>query len=319
MTTAHIIQRIYDGGVLFDGAMGTMLIAKGLPLGRPPEEWNRDHPSLVRQVHASYLEAGAEVIGTNTFGGTRSRLKGFALDGAADELNTRGVELAQEAVAEFASEPDSGCGSNGEERVLSLDRAVRRRRFVALSMGPTGQFLPPVGTATEGEIGIEFAHQLEGMNADFDLVLIETMVDLREALIALAAAKASARAPVAVTLTFNKNPRGFFTIMGDEAVRAVRKLEDAGADAVGANCSIESAAMTELGRILRGATGLPILCQPNAGKPRVENGAAVYAQTPADFAGDALRLFDMGVNAVGGCCGTTPAFIREVAVGMSKR
>lgn len=319
MTTDHVIERLRDGGVLFDGALGTMLIAKGLRPGRPPEEWNREHPSIVCDVHSSYLEAGSEVIETNTFGGTPSRLRGFGLEAAVGELNTAGVELARKAVSEFLSRREFGFDPNAASGPSTRERVPIGRRFVAISLGPTGMMLPPVGNASEGEIRDEFAGQLQEIRAEYDLVVIETMYDVREALAALAAAKELATAPVAVTLTFNKNPRGFFTIMGDEAARAVRRLEDAGADVVGANCTIASAEMTELGRILRGSTGLPVLCQPNAGKPRVEDGTAAYDQAPGDFARDALSLFEMGINAVGGCCGTTPAFVREVSVEMSKR
>jgi 5-methyltetrahydrofolate--homocysteine methyltransferase len=320
LTTDHVIKRFRDGGVLFDGALGTMLIAKGLKPGRPPEEWNRGHPSVVREIYSSYLEAGSEVISTNTFGGNRSRLRAYGLEAAADELNTVGVTLAQEAVSEFASKASGhDFASETTLRSSSDKRASIRPRLIAVSLGPTGRFLPPVGDAAEQEIEDEVAAQIQGIKAKFDLIVIETMYDLREALAALAAAKRSATVPVAVQLTFNKNPRGFFTIMGDEAIRAAKKLEDAGADVVGANCSIESAEMIELGRVLRGSTELPILCQPNAGKPRLENGAAVYDQAPTAFAQDALTLFDMGVNAVGGCCGTTPDFIREVSTGWSKR
>ena len=317
MISDPVIERLREGNVLLDGAMGTMLIARGLLPGRPPEEWNRDRPSVVRRVHSSYLDAGSEVIETNTFGGTRSRLRGFGLDAAADELNTAGVMLAEEAVADFASGSPDDSTERAGSGATSAGRA--RRRFIAVSIGPTGKFFPPVGTASESEIAEEFVRQIEGIRAGFDLVVIETMIDVKEALAALAAVKGSSKAPVAVTLTFNRNPRGFYTIMGDEAGRAVRRLEDAGADAVGANCSIESGPMTELGELLRGSTDLPVVCQPNAGSPRLEKGTAVYDQPPTEFARDALRLFGMGINAVGGCCGTTPEFIREVAAAMSQR
>ena len=320
MTTDHVIKRFRDGGVLFDGALGTMLIAKGLRPGQPPEEWNRGRPLVVREIYSSYLEAGSEVISTNTFGGNRSRLRAYGLEAAADELNAAGVTLAREAVSEFASKfGGHDSTSKTPPRSSSGKQVSFRRRLIAVSLGPTGRFLPPVGDATEQEIEDEIAAQIQGIKAEFDLIVIETMYDLREALAALAAAKGSATVPVAVQLTFNKNPRGFFTIMGDEAARAAKTLEDSGADVVGANCSIESAEMIELGRILRGSKDLPILCQPNAGKPRLEDGTAVYDQAPAAFAQDALTLFEIGVNAVGGCCGTTPAFIHEVSTGLTKR
>jgi 5-methyltetrahydrofolate--homocysteine methyltransferase len=179
--------------------------------------------------------------------------------------------------------------------------------------------LSPVGKTPPEELADEFAEHVLSARAPFDLVLIETMFDLREALLALAAAKKHSPVPVAATLTFMKNPRGFFTIMGDEPANAMRRLEDAGADVVGANCTIASPEMIELSRALRESTDLPVLCQPNAGQPRVERGVPVYDQSPADFARDALALFAAGINAVGGCCGTTPEFIREIRAVMSAR
>ena len=296
--------------MLFDGALGTMLIARGLTLGRPPEQWNLEQPSSVREVHAAYLEAGAEVIGTNTFGGSPGRLSSFGLGKDAGKINTAGVLLAKSAVAEAGRGESTGGAGQPEQHSPGQRTAPR---FVAFSIGPTGKMLSPVGKAAPGEIFDEFAAQLLDAGNGYDLILVETMFDLREALIALACARKHASVPVAVTLTFMKNPRGFFTIMGDDPAVAVRRLEAAGADVVGANCTIASAQMIELARALRAGTDLPLLCQPNAGQPRVTEGRPVYDQTPREFANDALALYAAGVNAVGGCCGTTPRFIQEVA------
>ncbi len=280
-----------------------MLIARGLQPGMPPEEWNRTHPEQVRRVHAEYLEAGADVIETNTFGGTPSRLRSFGLGDAAAPLNNAAIRLAKEAVEEY-----------DRSRFPREDRGpANDRRFIALSLGPTGKMMPPVGAATDEQIKSEFRSQLEDLRAAVDLILIETIFDLREGLLALAAAKESKQAPVAVTLTFNKNPRGFFTVMGNEASVALKELAAAGADIVGANCSLTSSEMIELARTLRDNTDLPLLCQPNAGQPNIRDGAPVYDQTPREFADDATTLFDLGINAVGGCCGTTPDFIREIS------
>ena len=312
-----VLERFRAGRVLFDGAMGTMLIARGLRPGRPPEEWNGEHPDIVRDVHLSYLKAGAEVVTANTFGATPSRLSSYGFGDRIDELNRLGVALAGQALFEFDKQTADGHACDPASSHGAVSR-LRYARFVALSVGPTGMMLPPVGKADEGGIREEFARQLSGIDSGYDLVVIETMYDLREALIALREAKNSTAVPVAATLTYNKNPRGFFTIMGDEATRATRTVAEAGADMVGANCTITSAEMIELGRLLRGSTDLPVLCQPNAGDPRIKDGLPAYDQTPEDFARDALELFALGVNAVGGCCGTTPAFIHEVSVGLCK-
>ena len=311
----NVLDRISEGRVLFDGAMGTMLIARGLSLGRPPEQWNLDHPSLVRDVHLAYVQAGAEVIGTNTFGGSPGRLASFGLGRPAGKFNTAGVLLARDAVSVVAGTRET---VDDEDRDAPLRGSPVPSRFVALSIGPTGKMLSPVGKTPPEEITDEIAEQVLGTKTPYDMILLETMFDLREALLAVAAAKKHASVPVAATLTFMKNPRGFFTIMGDEPSIAMRKLEAVGADVVGANCTIASAEMIELARKIRESTDLPLLCQPNAGKPRVKDGLPVYDQTPAEFARDALALFAAGINAVGGCCGTTPQFIREVRAGMSR-
>jgi 5-methyltetrahydrofolate--homocysteine methyltransferase len=261
-------------------------------MGLPPEEWNRSRPEVVRGIHESYLDAGARLIETNTFGCTPSRMTGFGLGDDLAELNNAAVRLAREAVDKL----------NGP----------RDDRYVVLSIGPTGKMLPPVGNATEENIRADYEGQLGCLTEPVDLILIETIFDLKEGLIGLEAARKHTNVPVAVTMTFSKNPRGFFTIMGNAAADSLQQLEQAGADVVGANCTLASEEMVELAAVLRDSTGLPLLCQPNAGKPTVKHGLPVYEQTASEFAEDAGRLYAAGVNAVGGCCGTTPDFIREV-------
>jgi methionine synthase I (cobalamin-dependent) len=290
--------------------MGTMLIEAGLLPGKPPEEWNRTRASTVLGIHASYLRAGAHVIGTNTFGGTPSRLASFSLGDSVDELNQAGVRLARQAVTDSLPQRDT---SSPRDISDAVDAADSSESWVALSLGPTGMLLPPVGKATQTEIKGEFARQIESAGTGYDLVLLETQYDLTEALAGLEMAKELTDVPVAVTMTFNKNPRGYFTVMGNEASRTLKKLESAGADVLGANCSIASPEMVGLAPLLRESTDRPLICQPNAGKPDVKDGAPVYNQTPEEFAEDAARLFSLGINAVGGCCGTTPDFVRSVS------
>lgn len=273
-----------------------MLIAAGLSAGAAPESWNLENPRAVRDIHAAYLAAGAMVVSTNTFGGTPSRLAAHGLDGRLAEVNTAGVRLAREAVREHETRAGGG-----------------ETRLVALSLGPTGRMLPPLGQATEAAIMDDFIAQIFGIDEPFDVVLIETIFDLREGLLALEAVRASLRQPVAVSLTYDRKPRGFFTSMGDDVRTACRRLEDAGADIIGANCSVASEDMAALAEVLRASTSRPVLCQPNAGHPIIKHGVAVYEQTAASFAADAVRMFELGVNAVGGCCGTTPAFIEALS------
>lgn len=302
-----LMRRLNAGRVILDGGFGTMLIAGGLELGQAPERWNLTHPEAVYNVHGSYLASGADVITTNTFGASPSRLASHGLGDETQRINREGVRLAREAVKRFQRDRESGGRS-----VSQSGQREEKKNFVALSIGPTGKMLPPVGSATDEAIRDDVAGQIEGLDAGFDLVLIETIFDIREGLIALETVRRALSLPVAVSMTFARNPRGFFTVMGDEVTATIRLLEDAGADVIGANCSITSRDMLALAEIMRRSTQTPILCQPNAGTPRVQHGAPVYEQRPEDFAGDAIRLFEIGVNAVGGCCGTTPDFIRQV-------
>jgi 5-methyltetrahydrofolate--homocysteine methyltransferase len=290
--------RFQAGGLLLDGGMGSMLISEGLETGWPPEKWNRSHPDVIRTIHGAYLDAGAMVIETNTFGATPSCLGRHELGDETVSLNTAALELARGAVSEHRQQHP------GVSEPL-----------VALSVGPCGKMLAPVGQATNVELAGVFAEQLSSVNAapPPDLILVETMFDVREALVALEVAREFTTAPVAVSLAYNRNPRGFFTMMGDEAADAARTLDSAGADIVGANCSLTGEDMIPLAHVLRRATALPLLCQPNAGNPALRNGRPVYEQTSDHFAAQAVQLFELGVQAVGGCCGTTPDFIRALA------
>ncbi|UCG51568.1 MAG: homocysteine S-methyltransferase family protein [Candidatus Latescibacterota bacterium] len=305
-----ILSRLRKGRVLFDGGLGTMLIAKGLQPGMPPEEWNRTRPSLVREIHSAYLDAGADVIETNTFGGTPFRLTSYGVGDMIGEINTTGVRLAKEAVEEFSRGHNRSTTGSSDP----APTAKNPKRYVALSLGPTGMMMQPLGNFTENEIKTEFVKTMKSTIGTIDLILIETIYDLREGLLALEAVKSVSETPVAVSLTFNKNPRGYFTVMGDEAGESIKKLTGAGADVVGANCTITSTEMTELAVRLRENTDLPILCQPNAGQPTIRDGAHVYEQRAEEFAQHMIDLYDVGINAAGGCCGTTPDFIREVSI-----
>jgi len=299
VATSAIMERFAQGRLLFDGGLGSQLIAQGLETGWPPDEWNTSRPDVVKGVHRAYVEAGAEVITTNTFGSTPGRLATHGFAGRVAELNAAGIRLAREAIAQAGTPP---------------------RRFVGFSMGPGGEMMPPVGTADPAQVRAEYDAQVGSIdkNDPPDIILIETMIDLREALIALEVAKRTGL-PVSVALTYNKNPRGYFTVMGNEAADSTARLEEAGADVIAANCSIASGDMLGLAKLLRKRASLPVLCQPNAGQPGIRDGMPVYEQAPEEFCAHALELFDAGVNAVGGCCGTTPEFIRLVAEAIASR
>lgn len=274
--------------VIFDGGMGTMLMAAGLKAGESPELWNIEKPSLVTDIHRKYYEAGSDVVHTNTFGGNTIKL---AERGLADKMETINVEAA------------------------SLAReACPAGKFVAGDIGPTGKLLKPLGDLVLEEAEEGFFRQAQALlKGGVDLISIETMFSLEEALAALRAAKRLGDVLVIAALTFNRTKKGFFTMMGEGVKQAVSAFEAAGADVIASNCSLGSRDMIDLTKELRAATGKPILIQPNAGKPVTQKGVTSYQQTPAEFARDGKEIKDSGADMIGGCCGTNPEFIRALA------
>ena len=267
--------------LVFDGGMGTMLQAAGLPAGASPDEWNISHPDSVRAVHAAYLAAGADVITSNTFGSTAPRLKRSAYKPA--ELASAGVRLVKEAIA-----------------------ASGKRAFAALDVGPLGEFLEPLGDLTAEEALAYFREEIEsGVAAGADLILIETMSALDEALLALQAAKQfGAGLPVLCTLTYSPAGR----LMTGETIELVAAaLEEAGADALGCNCGVGPEQLVSLLPRFTACSAKPLLMQPNAGLPEYRDGQTVYLVGPEAFAEEMRKLAVGGVWGLGGCCGTTPA------------
>jgi 5-methyltetrahydrofolate--homocysteine methyltransferase len=287
--TPSLLDLVKARTVLFDGALGTELMVRGLGPGVPPELWNLERPDAVREVHAAYFEAGSDVISTNSFGGTFLKLAAHGLEGRAFELNRTAARLAREAAP--------------------------AGRYVAGSMGPTGKFLKPQGPATEPELVAAYADQARGLaEGGVDLFIIETQYDLREALAALKGTRSVSSLPVFVTLTFSAFPRGYFTIMGDPAARSAAALEKAGAAAVGANCNLTSEQMVGCVSAIRAATSLPVIAQANAGQPVVlADGTIGYSQTLEDYVRFVPEIVGAGAGFVGGCCGTNPDFIRAMA------
>jgi 5-methyltetrahydrofolate--homocysteine methyltransferase len=293
MQKHDFLETIRRRVVLFDGGMGSMLIAAGLTRSEVPESWVMTRPEKIEEVHAAYLAAGAEVATTNTFGANRIKLHsseaGRKLDVAA--VNEKGVEIARKAI----------------------ERSGKRDRFIAGDMGPTGQFFPPVGRLGADEARKAFKEQARILDgAGVDLFIIETMYDVREALESLRAVREVSSRPAVVELTFDRKPRGFFTMMGDSPGRMVEAFAKEGASVIGSNCTLQSGDMIGLVEEFRLLTDGPLIFQPNAGRPVMEHGIAVYKQRPAEFAQDVVKIVAAGANAVGGCCGTTPDFIREV-------
>jgi len=285
-----IFDLIKERAVLFDGGMGTELMRHGLPLGTSPETWNVERPDIVQRIHTDYFEAGSDAVSTNSFGGNRIKLAAHGLEGRARELNLAAARVARRAA------PDG--------------------KFVAGSMGPTGKFLQPQGEFTEAEFEDAYGEQAGALaEGGVDLLIIETQYDLKEALSALKGARRAAPSlPVFVTLTFNKFPRGYFTLMGNTVSLSVEALEKEGARAVGANCTLNSEDMVGLVRAFREATKLPVIAQANAGKPALSgDGQVSYSQGLEDYVRFIPEMLKAGANVIGGCCGTDPGYIRKMA------
>jgi methionine synthase I (cobalamin-dependent) len=266
-----------------------MLLASGLPTGGTPELWNLEQPGIVEEIHRQYYEAGSDVVHTNTFGGTALKLADKGHAEKAELVNVEAVRIARKACPEG--------------------------RFVAGDIGPTGRMLPPVGTARVEELEEAFYLQAKALlQGGADLISIETMFSLEEALAAVRSAKKAGSCPVVAAVTYNKTPNGFFTMMGEGVAQSVEAFEKAGVDVIASNCTLGSGDALELVKDMRAATTLPVLIQPNAGKPVADDGGPTrYEQTAQEFARDIKRLIDAGADMVGGCCGTNADFIREMA------
>ncbi|MBI5696769.1 MAG: homocysteine S-methyltransferase family protein [Nitrospirae bacterium] len=291
---SRLLELINTRPLVLDGAMGTMLQEAGMAPGDCPEGLNTANPDMVVGVHRKYVDAGADIITTNSFGGSRIKLAEYGLDGRLAELNAAAVALARKA-AESAG----------------------REIFVAADIGPTGKFLEPVGSMTFDECYDVFAEQVKAIaDAGPDCILIETMSDIKEARAAVIAAKENSSLPVLITMTFQQDLR---TLLGTPPEAAIAVLEAAGADMIGANCSLGPEGVYEVARAMAAVARVPLIFQPNAGLPRLVDGKTVYPATPAELADFAEKFFDLGVGVIGSCCGSRPEHTRAVAERLKAR
>ena len=288
-TTQTLLDRLAQGeAMLSDGATGTYLQSHGLEPGGCPEELNVSRPDVVRGMATDYFEAGADMVLTNSFGGSRYMLKKYDYGDRVTEFNRLAAEHAASARPEG--------------------------RFVVGSVGPTGEFITPLGEVTEEEMLDAFVEQVSALAAGgADGVDVETMFAVEEAALAIRAARENTDLTVIATMTFDKGPRGLFTMMGVTPERAVKELQDAGAHVVGTNCGNSIDVMIEIAREMRAATDGPLLVHSNAGIPAIRKGQIVYPDTPEYMAERVKELADLGVNVIGGCCGTTPRHIVAMA------
>lgn len=270
--------------LVFDGAMGTMLQKKGLKLGENPELLNIKEKNIVKEIHEEYIESGAMVVTTNTFGANELKLADTGY--SVEEIIDAAVNIAKEA------------------------RGGRKDVYIALDVGPIGQLLEPMGTLKFEEAYEIFKRQIiQGAKSGADVIIIETMTDLYEAKAALLAAKENSNLPVFVSMSFEANGRTF-TGCTPESMAVV--LESLGANAVGVNCSLGPTELLPMIKKIIKACDIPVLAQPNAGLPEIEDGKAVYNVSADDFSKVIEEYLDLGVSIIGGCCGTTPEFIRNL-------
>ena len=287
-----LIEKLIAGGpVVTDGAWGTQLQARGLQLGESADAWNLEHPDRVEEVARSYVEAGSQIILTNTFGASRPALDKYGLGEKAAEINRRGAEISR--------------------------RAAGDRARVFASIGPSGKMLLMGEVSTEA-LREAFAEQAQALvEGGADGLVVETMTDAEEAQIAVAAARETGL-PVVGCMVFDSGPDKDRTIMGLTPEGAVEALEEAGADVIGSNCGQGIEGFVALCRRLRAATDKPVWIKGNAGLPEMVDGEVVYRTTAAEFAGYVAALVDVGASFIGGCCGTSPEFIRAVAAALGR-
>ncbi|MBO1305056.1 homocysteine S-methyltransferase family protein [Enterococcus sp. 669A] len=273
-----ILEALKKKQLLFDGAMGTMLQKKGLPVGLEPEYFNLTHPEIVTEIHQAYVAAGADIITTNTFQANRTKLEQDKLP----EIINAAIQLAKAA----------------------------KPKFVAYDMGPIGQLMAPMGTLSFDLAYEMFAEQvIVAEKAGADVVVLETMSDLLETKAAVLAVKENTKLPIFCTMTFQEDGR---TFVGTDPLTAVLTLQSLGIDAVGVNCSLGPVELSPVVETILRYAKIPVMVQANAGLPEMEDGQTVYRISVAEYGEAVETLVKKGVQIVGGCCGTTPEFIKEL-------
>ena len=280
--------------LILDGATGTNLQKRGLPRGASSEAWLFDNPAEIIRLHRTFVEAGSDIILTNTFGGSPLRLKESGLEGKVVEANRTAVELARQAI-ELA-------------RQAIGDRAV----YVAGSIGPSGGLLKPYGPLEEDAVYTSFAAQAEALSqAGADLLVVETQFDLKEAGLAVKAARSVSDLPIVCSFSYDRGTR---TMMGVSPSKMAQEIVPLGVVALGINCGRSLEDNLKALQELKAASDLPIWFKPNAGLPVLDQaGEAAYSVSPAEMGAQARQWLAAGAGFIGGCCGTSPEHLAEIA------
>ncbi|HEX2867343.1 MAG TPA: homocysteine S-methyltransferase family protein [Ignavibacteriales bacterium] len=282
------LDKVTSGVILLsDGAMGTELQKRGMKTGVCPEELNFVNPEVIQAIHSDYYNAGSDIVETNSFGSNRIRLSLHQMEDRAYDFAKKAAELAREVCP--------------------------KGKFVAGSMGPTGEILEPLGPLNLQDAYNAFAEEALALaEGGVDVIFVETMMSIEEAETAVRAAKEKTGLPVSATMTFEVGPSGPKTMWGVDIRTSIERLSQAGADIIGSNCGRGFDEMIQVIRDMRSLTTMPILAQANAGIPEWVDGLSVYRETPEVISPKAEELLRMGINIIGGCCGTGPGHIKEI-------
>jgi 5-methyltetrahydrofolate--homocysteine methyltransferase len=283
-----ILKKVQKTGLVFDGAMGSILINKGIAGSEAPELWNLKHPNIIKEIHRAYYDAGADVASANTYGASAIKLKKMGVTQSVEEINRAGVRLAREV-----------CGKG---------------RYVAGELGSLGDMLSPLGPVSFDQAVDCFAQQAGFIEDEgVDVFLIETIFDINIAFAAIKAVRTVSEKPIFCSLTFKQMKKGFFTVFGNNPADSMKALVDAGASAVGANCSLGSNEMIDLAEEIKKSVSVPVIIMPNAGMPEfTKSNAAFYPEDKIFFANNIKKIKGLGVEIIGGCCGTNPEYIKKI-------
>ncbi len=274
------LELLKNNILLSDGATGTFLQSKGLEPGGCPELMNLEKEEAVIEMADKYFKSGSDFVLTNTFGGSPFMLKKYGYEDKVEEFNKKGAMIAK-----------SVCPSE---------------KFVFGSIGPTGEFIEPLGNVTEKEMSNGFELQINGLlEGGVDGIIFETQMAIEELVLGIKTAKKLTNLPIIGSMVFDRGPRGFFTMMGISPKKAAEDIYNAGADIVATNCGNGSEIMVDLAKELKEFSKLPVMVQSNAGIPKIKNKKVIYDESPEFMIKNYQKFIDIGISIIGGCCGTT--------------